>query len=334
VDPVDPVPLARQLVDIDSTTGREGEVAAILAAYLRRRGYSVLEQPLDGQRSNVIAAVGEPRVVLSTHFDCVPPFFPSRIEDDRLYGRGACDAKGILAAQIAAAERLRAAGETRVGLLFVAGEERGSDGAVAANRIASQSSYLINGEPTENKLGAATRGVFRIRLKAPGRAAHTGYPELGESAIEKLVDVLLGLRTAAWPVDEILGRTHYTVGLIAGGVAPNVVPPHAEAEVIFRTVAAHEEVRRKLREVVGDVVAIEEVLEVPPVRLKTLPGFATGVFSYTTDIPLLDKWGAPLLLGPGSIHVAHTDHEHVRLAELEAAVVLYEKLAMQLLSAP
>jgi acetylornithine deacetylase len=333
VDPVDPVSLARRLIDIDSTTGREGEVAAMLAAYLRQRGYSVLEQPLKDKRSNVIAAVGEPRVVLSTHFDCVPPFFPSRIDGDRLYGRGACDAKGILAAQVAAAERLRATGETRVGLVFVAGEERGSDGAVAANQIASPSKYLINGEPTDNRLGAATRGVFRVRLKATGRAAHTGYPELGESAIEKLLDVLVAMRTATWPDDDLFGTTHYTVGLLTGGVAPNVVPPQAEAEVIFRTVGSHDEVRRILRQVTAERVEIDEVVEVPPVRLQTLPGFNTGVFAYTTDIPLLGQWGTPLLLGPGSIHVAHTDQEHVSITELGEAVDLYEKLARQLLDA-
>ena len=333
MDPVDPVSLAGRLIDIDSTTGREGEVAAMLAAYLRQRGYSVLEQPLKDKRSNVIAAVGEPRVVLSTHFDCVPPFFPSRIDGDRLYGRGACDAKGILAAQVAAAERLRATGETRVGLVFVAGEERGSDGAVAANQIASQSKYLINGEPTDNRLGAATRGVFRVRLKATGRAAHTGYPQLGESAIEKLLDVLVAMRTATWPGDDLLGTTHYTVGLLSGGVAPNVVPPHADAEVFFRTVGSHDEVRRILRQVIAERVEIEEVIEVPPVRLQTLPGFKTGVFAYTTDIPLLSQWGTPLLLGPGSIHVAHTDQEHVSITELREAVDLYEKLARQLLDA-
>jgi len=334
VDPVDPVALARQLIDIDSTTGREGEVAALLAAYLRQRGYSVLEQPLEGQRSNVIAAVGEPRVVFSTHFDCVPPFFPSRIEGNRLYGRGACDAKGILAVQVAAAERLRAEGETRVGLVFVAGEERGSDGAAAANRVASPSKYLINGEPTDNRLGVATRGVLRLRLKASGRAAHSGYPELGESAIEKLLDVLISLRTVAWPDDEFLGKTHYTIGLIKGGVTANIIPPHAEAEVMFRTVGRHDEVRQKLRTVVDGRVGIEEVIEVPPVQLKTLPGFSTGVFAFATDIPLLNNWGTPLLLGPGSIHVAHTDDEHVGLGELDEAVSLYKKLARQLLAAP
>jgi acetylornithine deacetylase len=332
VDPVDPVALARRLIDIDSTTGKEAEVAGVLSAYLRERGYSVLEQPLGGGRANVIAAIGEPRLAFSTHFDCVPPFFPSRVDGDLLYGRGAADAKGILAAQVAAAERLRAAGETRVGLVFVAGEERGSDGAMAANKIASQSEFLINGEPTENRLAAATRGVFRVKVIADGRAAHSGYPELGESAIEKLLDVLMALRSVAWPSDEVLGTTHYTIGLIGGGLAPNVVPPKAEAEIIFRSVGSHDDLRRLLHAAAGGRVAVDEVLEVPPVRLRTMPGFATAVFAYTTDIPFLDRWGSPLLLGPGSIHVAHTDSEHVAMSEIVEAVALYVRLATQLLA--
>lgn len=335
MDPLDPIDLARRLIDIDSTTGREGEAGRVLAAFLRERGYSVLEQPLpqDPTRINVIAAAGEPAVVFSTHVDCVPPFFPSRLEDGVLYGRGACDAKGILAAQVAAAERLRAAGETRVGLVFVAGEERGSEGAVAANRIASRSRYLINGEPTDNRLGAATRGVLRVRLRTAGRAAHSGYPELGRSAIEALIDLLVSLRAAPWPDDPVLGRTHYSVGLIEGGVAPNVVPPHASAELLFRTTGPHDLVRQVLAETVGNRATIEEVLEVPPVRLETREGFEQAVFAYTTDIPLLSNWGTPLLLGPGSIHVAHTDEEHVRVDELLEAVDLYERLAVSLLQA-
>jgi acetylornithine deacetylase len=350
VDPVDPVALARQLIDIDSTTGTEGRVAAVLAGYLRGRGYSVLEQPLpdlawvgsshpsraDPPRSegrcNVIAAVGEPEVVFSTHVDCVPPFLPSRLEDGVLYGRGACDAKGILAAQVAAAERLRAAGETRVGLVFVAGEERGSDGAKAANTIASRARYLINGEPTDLRLALATRGCYRVRLHAAGRAAHSGYPELGESAIEKLMDVLVSLRDVAWPATD-LGTTHYTVGLISGGVAPNVVPPAAEAEVFFRTVGEHDGVRRALGGAVAGRAAIEEILELPAVRLHTRPGFETAVFSYFSDIPFLSKWGTPLLLGPGSIHVAHTEREHLRISELDEAVEVYVRLARELLAA-
>jgi acetylornithine deacetylase len=347
--PVDVVGLARQLIDIESTTGNEGEVAKFLADYLRGRGYSVLEQPLETvrlkadttatpvvsgfSRMNVIAAVGEPEVVFSTHFDCVPPFFPSRIEGGTLYGRGACDAKGILAAQVAAAERLRAAGETRIGLVFVAGEERGSDGAKAANKIASQTRFLINGEPTELRLGAATRGCFRVRLTATGKAAHSGYPELGESAIEKLIDCLMALRAADWPSDPLLGKTHYTVGLISGGVAPNVIPPHAEAEVFFRTVGEHEPVRELLTRVLAGRVDVQEVLELPAVRMHTVPGFETAVFSYFSDVPFLSNWGTPLLLGPGSIHVAHTDHEQIAIDELNRAVDTYERLAASLLGA-
>ncbi len=334
MDPVDVVALARTLIDIESTTGQEGPVARVLAEYLRGRGYSVLEQPLEGDRINVIAAVGEPAVAFSTHFDCVPPFFPSRVADGVLHGRGACDAKGILAAQVAAAERLRAEGETRVGLVFVAGEERGSDGAKAANTIASATRFLINGEPTELKLGLATRGCFRVRLIAHGRAAHSGYPELGESAIEKLIDVLTALRTAVWPADPQLGRTHYTVGLITGGVAPNVIPPHAEAEVFFRTVGAHDELRATLAATVAGRVEVQEILELPAVRLHTVPGFDTDVFAYFSDVPFLTNWGTPLLLGPGTIHVAHTDHEHILIADLDRAVDLYTDLARRLLATP
>jgi acetylornithine deacetylase len=332
VDAIEPVALTRMLVDIDSTTGQEAAVAGVIASLLRDRGYSVLEQPLDAGRTNVIAAVGEPKVVFSTHFDCVPPFFPSRVEGDLLYGRGACDAKGILAAQLAAAERLRAAGETRVGLVFVAGEERGSDGAKAANRIGSKSQFLINGEPTDLRLGAATRGAFRVRLKSTGKAAHSGYPELGESAIEKLIDCLNALRLSKWPSDDLLGTTHYTVGLISGGVAPNVIPPAAEAEVFFRTVGAHDAIRKTLAEAIAGRVAVEEVLELPAIRLHTVPGFETAVFSYFSDIPFLSTWGTPLLIGPGSIHVAHTEREHIRIGELTQAVDVYERLATTLLA--
>ena len=345
MDSLDVLGLAQRLIDIESTTGNEGAVAKFLANFLRGRGYSVLEQPLEPlipdprspipdpiPRVNVIAAVGEPEVVFSTHFDCVPPFFPSRVEDGKLFGRGACDAKGILAAQVAAAERLREKGETRIGLVFVGGEERGSDGAKAANRIASKSRFLINGEPTDLRLGAATRGCFRVRLTASGQAAHSGYPELGESAIEKLLDCLVALRSADWPSDPLLGRTHYTVGLINGGVAPNVIPPHAEAEVFFRSVGDHAPLREILHRTLADRVAVTEILELPAARMHTVAGFETAVFSYFSDIPFLDQWGTPLLLGPGSIHVAHTDREHIAIAELHRAVETYEKLALSLLS--
>jgi len=328
---VDLVALTRSLVDIDSTTGREHEAGRWLADYLRTLGFAVEEQPVDDKRFNIIARVGEPVVVLSTHFDCVPSFFASRLEQGRIYGRGACDAKGILAAQVAAAERLKREGETRVGLLFVVGEERGSDGARRANEAANGCRYLIDGEPTDCRLGLATRGILRLRLKASGRAAHSSFPELGESAIDKLIDALIALRAIELPSDPVLGRTHYTVGLISGGVAPNVVSPAAEAEVMFRTVSDAAVVRHAVA-TLEERVAIEHVLAVPPVRMATVPRFETAVFPYTTDIPFLSGWGQPLLYGPGSIHVAHTADEYIELADLERAVGDYVTLARELLA--
>jgi acetylornithine deacetylase len=332
MDQIDPVALTRSLVDIDSTTGREAEVAGWLSRFLRERGYTVSEQPVSDGRFNVYARLdAPPSLVFSTHVDCVPPFFPSREERGLVFGRGTCDAKGILAAQVAAAEALRRAGETRIALLFVAGEERGSDGARVANEQAPAGvRFLINGEPTDNRLGAATRGILRVRLHATGRAAHSSFPELGDSAIDKLLDALMVIRGVTLPEDPLLGRTHYTVGLIEGGVAPNVVSPHASAELLFRTVGESAHVREALRVVEG-LVSIEHVLDVDAVRMHTLQGFETAVFPYTTDVPLLTRWGTPLLVGPGSIHVAHTEEEHVTVDELHAAVGIYESLAKRLL---
>lgn len=337
---MDPVALTRALVDIDSTTGREAEAGHWLAAYLRGEGFAVTEQPVDETRFNVFATAGDApqgasreraAVVLSTHYDCVPPHFPSRVEGDWVYGRGACDAKGILAAQVAAADVLRRQGETRIGLLFVVGEERGSDGARVANAHADGSRFLVDGEPTDNRLGLATRGILRVKFRASGRAAHSSFPELGESAIEKLLDALVALRGIDLPSDPVLGRTHYTIGLIAGGVAPNVIPPGAEAEVMFRTVGDARDVRRALQPLAGRV-AIDDVLEVPPVKMIAVPGFETAVFPYTTDIPFLTRWGQPLLFGPGSVHAAHTADEHVAIADLRAAVEHYVSIARALLS--
>jgi acetylornithine deacetylase len=332
MDSIDLTALTRALVDIDSTTGREGACGRWLANYLRDLGYDVTEQPVEGDRCNVLAMVGQPRVVLSTHFDCVPPFFPSRIEGTRIYGRGSCDAKGILAAQVEAAQRLRSDGVSDFGLVFVVGEERGSDGAMAANQLATgECRFLINGEPTDNRLGLATRGVVRVRLKASGRAAHSSHPELGESAIEKLVDALWQLRQIPLPDDPEMGRTHYTVGVIQGGVAPNVIPAAAEAEVLFRTVGPAAEVRAAIA-ALSPLVALEDVLEGPPIRMHVVDGFETAAFPYMTDIPLLDAWGRPLLYGPGSVLVAHTDEEHVEIADLERAATDYVRLVKELVA--
>lgn len=330
MDPLNLVPLARTLIDIDSTTGREADATRWLAAYMRERGFTVTLQPVAGERANLLATLDAPAVVFSTHIDCVPPFFASREEDDLLFGRGSCDAKGILAAQITALERLREAGERRVGLLVVVGEERGSDGAMAADALAAGSRFLINGEPTDNRLGLATRGNLRLRFKATGRAAHSSHPELGDSAIDKLIDALVRLRDIELPEHPVMGRTFYTVGLMSGGLAPNVIPPNAEAEAMFRTVGDANEIRARLGPLDG-LVTIEDILEVPPVTLTTVPDFQTEVFPYTTDIPFLSGWGRPLLFGPGSVLVAHTADEHVRKSELAQAVDDYARLATVLI---
>ena len=279
----------------------------------------------------MFATLDPPVVVFSTHVDCVPPFFPSRVDGDLIFGRGACDAKGCVATQVIAAERLRLLGNRQVGLLFVVGEERGSDGARGANLLACGSRYLVDGEPTDNRLGVATRGVLRVRLTAHGRASHSSHPELGESAIEKLVTAIVRLRGLEMPEDAVMGRTHYTVGIISGGVAPNVVPPSADAEVVFRTVGNVDRLKASLS-ALEPLVACEEIVEVPAVAMRAVPGFETAAFPYTTDIPFLDRWGEPLLLGPGSVLVAHTDHEHVRIADLNRAIDQYVKLAQYLLN--
>ena len=331
MDSLTQIKLTRQLIDIDSTTGREAEAGEFIARTLEGLGYDVTRQPVADGRFNVLAVIDPPSLVFSTHFDCVPPFFKAREEHGRVYGRGACDAKGILLAQIAAAETLRAAGERRVGLLFVVGEERGSDGAKLANTIPNQCRYLVNGEPTDNRVGAATRGVYRVRLRATGRAAHSSLPELGESAIDKLIDALVSLRSIEWPADPLLGNTFYSVGLIGGGVAPNVISPDASAELMFRTVGDHGELRRLIDARVGYLVDAEDVLVVPPVRLTDVPGLPTSVFAFTTDIPFLDRWGKPVLAGPGSVTLAHTADEYCEVSELLRAVDVYTGIARQLL---
>jgi acetylornithine deacetylase len=331
MDSIDTVRFARALIDIDSTTGREQAAGEWLASQLVELGYTVERQPVSDGRFNVYARLDDPLVVLSTHFDCVPPFIPSGVRDGSLFGRGSCDAKGILAAQLTAVERLRASGERRVGLLFVVGEERGSDGAKVANAAAARTRFLINGEPTDSRLAIATRGMLRVRLDARGRAAHSAVPEHGESAIDKLVDVLVRLRSLRWPSDPELGTTFYSVGLIEGGIAPNVIPPSASAELMFRIVGPADEVLARTREV-EPTVTVTEILRVPMVRFQTFAGVPSAVFPFTTDVPLLDRWGTPLLFGPGSILVAHTEQEHVRLDELHGAIATYESLVRHCLS--
>ena len=332
MDPLDVVALTRRLVDVESTTGEEAAVCAMVARELEQRGYAVTRQTVTGERVNLLATVGTPEVIFSTHMDCVPPFTPSRVEGDRIHGRGSCDAKGILVSQFAAVEAMRAAGETRVGLLFLVGEERGSDGALVADTLSTGvTRFLVNGEPTEGRLALGHRGVVRVKLHAKGRAAHSGYPQLGESAIEKLLDALQQVRAMALPIDAVLGPTQFNIGEISGGLAPNVIPPSASADLLFRIVTPYEEVLAAL-EPIRPLVDIEYVYHVPSLHMATLDGFEKEVVGYTTDAPLLNAWGTRLMYGPGSIHVAHTDHESVAIADLHRAVADYQRIARHLLA--
>jgi acetylornithine deacetylase len=325
--------LTRELVDIESVTGNEGRVGEFLHRRLRDLGYDARLETVEPNRFNVYAVPPNqphPAVFFSTHIDTVPPFFPAREDNNRIYGRGSCDAKGIIAAQIAAAEKLRRAGQG-AGLLFLVGEERNSAGAKYANQHPGGGRFMINGEPTDNRLAKATKGAMRMELFAEGRMAHSAYPELGESAIEKLLDALESVRRIPLPSDPKLGPCTLNIGLIDGGRAPNVISDHAHAELMYRTIGTSDELKRQILAAAEPLVRVEWGLELPFIGLRTLDGIPTMIAAFATDIPSLTNWGEPLLLGPGSIHVAHTPDEHIEKKELLAAVELYADVARQLL---
>ena len=326
--------LTRQLIDIPSLTGDEFAAAQFLSTILRDYGYNVETQEIESKRFNVIATTSAPaRIVFSTHIDTVPPFIPSSEDEVNIYGRGSCDAKGIIAAQIFAAERLRSEGVQELGLLFTVDEELSSKGAQLANHhpLASQCSYLINGEPTDNKRAVGTKGSMRFIIRTEGRSAHSAYPEAGDSAIEKLLDVLEDLRKVNWPTDSFFGETTCNIGVINAGTRPNVVPAHASAEIQIRLTFNVEAAKKIVDGVVADRASVEYASAHDPVKLFYVRGFEESVVRFTTDIPYLSNWGQAVLLGPGSILDAHTDHERISKRELEKAVDLYARLAQHLL---
>ena len=341
---IDPIALTRQLVDIDSTTFHEGLAGIFLHEFLLAQKYDVERQAVsqperktpgsgDGERFNLYAALPgiTPDVVLSTHMDTVPPYFGCTEDEEYLYGRGTCDAKGIIAAQVAAADRLRDAG-VKVGLLFVVGEERDSAGAQAANTTPKGSRFLINGEPTDNRLALATKGALRVELKASGKMAHSAYPELGDSAIDKLLAVLHDIMALELPIEPEIGPSTVNIGLIEGGRAPNVIADKAEANLLIRTVGPSAEVKEAIVKAVRDRVKVTFSLDLSFVRMRKVGDLPTMVAKFATDIPTLTNWGEPFLLGPGSIHVAHTPDERISKKELLACVGLYVELASSLVA--
>jgi acetylornithine deacetylase/succinyl-diaminopimelate desuccinylase-like protein len=334
---MDAITLTRQLIDIESISGNEAAVGNYLYGELCRVGYQTRRIPVQDDRFNLYATSPEqphPAIVFSTHMDTVPPFIPSSEDATRIYGRGSCDAKGIIAAQIAASERLWQQG-IYVGLLFVVGEERDSLGAKVANDYAASqpahaAKYLVNGEPTENHIALASKGTLRVEVTASGRMAHSAYPELGESAIDKLIAALSRLLAMPLPSDPEIGPCTLNIGLIEGGRAPNVIPDHAHADLVYRLVGPSQDLRREILAAAGDQVKIEFPLELPFLRLRTIDGLPTMIAAFTTDIPRLTNWGEPLLIGPGSIHVAHTEREFIDKQQLADAIDLYCTIAKRL----
>jgi acetylornithine deacetylase len=334
-EPIDVCQLTRELIDIASVTGDEFQVGTSLAELLNRRGYQVELQEIETDRANVIATTGgRPKVVLSTHMDTVPPYIAAGEDGEFIYGRGACDAKGIIAAQIAAAERLRAESVNDIGLLFTVDEEVTSAGAKALNEhpLAAGCLYLINGEPTDNRLAIGTKGSLQVTIKTQGRAAHSAYPEQGDSAIVKLLNVLDDVRQIVWPSDETFGETTCNIGVISGGTRANVVPEAAQTTLQIRLAAGAQAAKDLLERAVGGRAALEYKSVHDPIRLLALDGFESTIVRFTTDIPYLSNWGTPLLIGPGSILDAHTEHERVAKSELLKAVEIYRDLVQRLLA--
>lgn len=330
---MDPIELTRALVALETPTGGEGPATDYLAQTLTRAGYRIVRQPVSPGRDNLYAYRDKPTVVFSTHLDTVPPYLPLREDDETLHGRGTCDAKGLAAAMVAAAERLAARGERRIGLLFLVGEENGSDGAYQAVELTPKGRYLINGEPTENRLSLGQKGSMRVDLVAAGKAAHSGYPAEGVSATEALLDTIERIRRLPLPTDPLLGPSTLNVAMLKGGVAPNVIPPSAGAKLMFRTVTPTDALKAAVTAVLAPGVSASFPVELPLHKGGAAPaGWETTVVSYASDLPLLSAWGEGYQLGPGSIRVAHTAHEHIRKADLLEGVERYVRLATDLLS--
>ena len=328
----DVVALASELLSLESTTGHEKQAVDFVARWLITRGWNVTLQEVEPHRSNVWATRHGGGVTFSTHLDTVPPFVAPRLDGGRLYGRGASDAKGIAASMMLAAQRLADAGEDRVDLLFVVGEEKGSPGARAANRLPATSKWLVNGEPTESKLASGGKGAQRVIVRVRGREAHSAYAHLGASALEPMMDLLPELRSLSLPEDPILGATTYNVGVLRAGTEANIVPGLAEAEIMIRLVGDVAPVRDVFTKWAGDRAELVWGSHIPAQHFHVIPGFEVEPVAYTSDIPLLDRWGTPLLFGPGSIHVAHTPIEYIDIHELEASVGAYERIARALLA--
>ncbi|KCV70335.1 hypothetical protein H696_02662 [Fonticula alba] len=341
----DTVDTLREMVRIESISGNELRMSQWLADRLMGAGWDVEQQQVEPSRYNVLAYHPANRhrlkALFSSHIDTVPPFLPFSENAETMFGRGTADAKGSVSAMIHAAESLNstiAAVEgvidpTQLGLLFVVGEEVNHIGMRHANELNLHSvEHFVSGEPTESLLAVGHKGMWKFRLEIFGRAAHSGYPHLGESAISPMLDLLRELNTMALPVSDLLGPTTLNIGILGGGVAANVVPDYASAEIMVRVSTNLAEVKTLIERVVRDRATITDLSENEPFICDTIPGFNTTIVAYNTDLPFFEGDHKSYLLGPGSITVAHTDDEQISKRELVDAVGLFRRMAVHMLA--
>ena len=320
-----------QIMGVESTSGMENSVADHIKDNFAPPGAELEIQEISNGTRNLFYKWGNPRIIFCSHFDTVPPYIPPRIEGDTIYGRGSCDAKGQIAVLAEVCKKLHEKGETNFGLLMLAGEEVGSYGARRANELITGCEYVIVGEPTENKLIKAQKGNMLAEVEFFGKAFHSGYPEHGDNAIQRMVDFVNALNALEFPVDPVLGETTYNIGNLSADNARNIVSDHVSMKIFFRTTfLTHEILIEKVLSIIDENTKIEFAYGDPPIEFHTIEGFETGVVSYGSDAPELTNLGKPLLYGPGSIFNAHTDNEHITIPEIEKAVEdlldIYEKL--------
>lgn len=323
--------IARRLIDIPSVTGEETNVLLALEELLTGMGLPVERQMVAENRWNIFAGWnGDDTVAFSTHVDTVPPWYPSRVEKEMVYGRGACDTKGIIASMLVAGKQLIERG-VKPSYVFVVGEETDSIGARSATASGARASAIIVGEPTDNHLASGHKGVVSYYLRTRGIASHSAYPERGHSAIHDLLDIIRDIQKEEWGTNDILGDSTLNIGLISGGVALNTFAPDAEASFMHRIVDDGEARRKQVEEVVRGRAEITFQTITEPQFLETLPGFPVKSVNFGTDIPHMRPMGRCFLAGPGSVHDAHTDHECIGIESMDEAVDLYVKLYTALL---
>ena len=374
--------LYTQMLEIDSTSGRERGLADFLAEKFLTQKNSLSRFDVESMRAdtpegcevpqNLFFSWGTPKVIFCSHLDTVPPYIAPHIDGSMATGRGTCDAKGQIFAMWEACKAMEDMGMTDFGLLLLAGEETGSFGAKAFNSVISTPSSVISseveispdawvivGEPTDNCMATAEKGTKSYDVTFSGKSCHSGYPELGASAIMYFNDFVNALRSIVFPVDEVLGETTWNIGDLVSANPQNILSDRLTCRIYFRTTFESDEmVRNIMKNIAGpdarlrfgrpavqdgsDIVAKsvapwQEAMSVnlrggdAPTRFEVLDGFPVKAVAFGSDAPVLKCFRHRILCGPGSIHVAHRPDEHIDIEDIETAVRNYIKMAQRIL---